>query len=313
MEMLWAITPFFLAGFFATVYARFTGINISMCVLFSYLYMGATPVECIVGMLMFNVFTYFTTYTQIHRMNVKSMVFFPGIRMAIPVLLTIAIAALNAFLGIIFFIFCFLMEIFAKSYKEMTPKVRPEKQQLIKLAIIAGVVISVGVAIVQFVPENYYYILAGIAVLLYTALMWFAGDRHKWSDVWDRFLYGTIFAAGLTGIDGTDWLQSMQRSKSASVLSRCYPIVINGGMIIALVVSYLMYHYFSLGALFATIGSAVGVRLFGLTEYSTKGKFSYVTMGLAVLTALVFMILQPVPSGFPVIPMADESMGFFQF
>jgi hypothetical protein len=313
MEMLLAITPFFMAGFFATVYARFTGINISMCVLFSYLYMGATPVECIVGMLMFNVFTYFTTYTQLRVMNIKSMVFFPGVRMAIPILLTIAFAALNAFFGIVFFIFCFLMEIFAKSYKEMDKKTKPAKQQLIQLSVIAGVIISIGVVVVQFIPANYYYIVAGVAVLAYTAWMWFGGDRHKWADIWDKFLYGSFFATGLTGIDGTDWLQSMQRSKSPSVLSRCYPIIINGGMIIALVVSYCIYHYFSLGALFATIGSAIGVRLFGLSAHSTKGTFSYVTMGLAVLTALVFMILQPVPAGFPVIPMADESMGFFQF
>lgn len=313
MEMLLAIAPFFMAGFLATAYARFTGINISMCVLFSYLYLGATPVECIVGMLMFNVFTYFTTYTQLHVMNIKNMVFFPGVRIAIPILLTIAFAAINAFFGIVFFIFCFLMEIFAKSYKEMDKKTKPAKQQLVQLSIIAGVIISIGVAVVQFIPENYYYIVAGIAVLAYTAWMWFGGDRHKWTDIWDKFLYGSFFVTGLSGIDGTDWIQSMQRSKSPSVLSRCYPIVINGGMIIALVVSYFMYQYFSLGALFATIGSAIGVRLFGLSEHSTKGTFSYVTMGLAVLTALVFMILQPVPSGFPAIPMADESMGLFQF
>jgi hypothetical protein len=246
-------------------------------------------------------------------MDIKKMVFFPGIRIAIPILLTIAIAALNAFFGIIFFIFCFLMEIFAKIYKEMDKKEKPTKQQLIQGAVIAGVLISVAAVLVQFIPENYYYIVAGAAVLLYTALMWFGGDRSKWTDVWDKFLYGSFFAAGLTGIDGTDWLQAMRRTKGSSILSQCYPIFINGGMIIALVVTYLTYHYFSLGALFATIGSAIGVRLFGLSEHSTKGTFSYVTMGLAVLTALIFMILQPAPTGFPVIPMADESMGFFQF
>ena len=83
-------------------------------------------------------------------------------------------------------------------------------------------------------------------------------------------------------------------------------------MIIALLASYAMYQYFSLGALFATIGSAVGIRLFGLYEHKEKGSFSYLTLGIAVLAALVFMIIQPVPTGFPVVPMADNA-GFFDF
>ena len=47
------------------------------------------------------------------------------------------------------------------------------------------------------------------------------------------------------------------RRNPESVLSKCFPIVINGAMLIALVASYAMYRYFSIGALFATIGTAV--------------------------------------------------------
>ena len=113
MEMLSAIAPFFVAGLLGTVFARFTGINMSMCVLLMFLYMGAKPVECIAAMLMFNVFTYFTVYSQLHVMKIKSFTFFPGVRLAIPILITIALAALNPFIGIVFFVFTFLMEIFA--------------------------------------------------------------------------------------------------------------------------------------------------------------------------------------------------------
>jgi hypothetical protein len=159
MEMLSAIAPFFVAGLMGTVFARFTGINMSMCVLLMFLYMGAKPVECIAAMLMFNVFTYFTVYSQLHVMKIKSFTFFPGVRLAIPILITIALAALNPFIGIVFFVFTFLMEIFAKIYKEMDAKSRPTKGKIGQMVVIAAILVTIGAAIVQFIPENYYYIV----------------------------------------------------------------------------------------------------------------------------------------------------------
>ena len=260
---------------------------------------GAKSVECIAAMLMFNVFTYFTVYSQLHVMKIKSFTFFPGVRLAIPILITIALAALNPFIGIVFFVFTFLMEIFAKIYKEMDAKSRPTKGKIGQMVVLAAVLVTIGTALVQFIPENYYYIVGGVTILIFALFMW------------DKLLYASTFLTGLSGIDGTDWLTAMRRNPE-SVLSKCYPIVINGAMIIALLASYAMYQYFSLGALFATIGSAVGIRLFGLYEHKEKGSFSYLTLGIAVLAALVFMIIQPVPTGFPVLPMADNA-GFFDF
>ena len=37
-------------------------------------------------------------------MKIKSFTFFPGVRLAIPILITIALAALNPFIGIVFFV-----------------------------------------------------------------------------------------------------------------------------------------------------------------------------------------------------------------
>lgn len=179
------------------------------------------------------------------------------------------------------------------------------------MVVLAAVLVTIGTALVQFVPENYYYIIGGVTILIYAFVMWRTGDRRKGTAWWDKLLYASTFLTGLSGIDGTDWLTAMRRNPE-SVLSKCYPIVINGAMIIALLASYAMYQYFSLGALFATIGSAVGIRLFGLYEHKEKGSFSYLTLGIAVLAALVFMIIQPVPTGFPVVPMADQT-GFFDF
>lgn len=307
MEMLWAILPFFNAGLICSVFSRFTGMNLSMCVLFAFLYMGATPIECISAMLMFNVFTYFTVYTQNHIFKMKDLTFFPGVKVAIPILLTVAFAAISPFFGITFFIFVFLMEIFAKRYKELNAKERPAKGALVKACVVSGIVIIIGAFLVQYVPANYYYIVGGIVTLYFVVLMWLAGDRRKWSDQWGQILSGTFFLTGLSGIDATDWIMSMKRNGGESVLSRCYDIIINGGTIIAVVVMYFVYHFFPIGALFATIGAAIGIRLFGLYGHSTKGKFSYVALGITVLVTLVFMILQPVPTGFPPVPGAEET------
>ena len=314
MELLSAILPFFGAGLLGAVFSRFTGMNMSMCLLMIFLYMGAKPGELIVAMLLFNVFTYFTVYSQEHRMNMKTFVIFPGVKFLLPVFITVILAAVSPFFSIVFFVIVFLLEIFAKIYQGIPQKVRPTKGQLVQMCVIASVLVVIGAVIVEFIPTAYYYILAGIVILAFAALMWFAGDRKKWNRSWDTILYGTTFLAGLTGIDATDWLTAMRRNEQ-SVLSRCYPIVINSAMVVGLIAAYLIFRYFSLGALFSTIGAAVGVRFFGVETHSTKGKFSYLTLGIAVLAALVFMIIQPQPVGFPELPMSDEQphFQFFNF
>lgn len=312
MEILIGVLPFLGAGFLGAVFSRFTGMNMSMCLLLIFLYMGAKPGELIIAMLLFNVFTYFTVYSQEHRMNMKTFAIFSGAKFLFPVFLTVIIAAISPFFGILFFVAVFLLEIFIKIYREMPKKVRPTKEKLILMCAIAGVLVILGTGAVELIPSDYYYILAGVVILAYAGLMWIAGDRKKWTSSWDMILYATTFVAGLTGIDATDWLTAMRRNDE-SVLSRCYPIVINTAMVLGLIVAYLLFRYFSLGALFATIGGAVGIRFFGIDPHSTRGKFSYLTIGIAVLTALVFMIVQPQPTGFPVLPMADEQPNLFNF
>ena len=314
MELLPAILPFFGAGLLGAVFSRFTGMNMSMCLLMIFLYMGAKPGELIVALLLFNVFTYFTVYSQEHRMSMKTFVIFPGVKFLLPVFITVVLAAFSPFFGIVFFVIVFLLEIFAKIYQGIPPKVRPTKSKLVQMCVTASVLVVIGTGIVAYVPSTYYYILAGIGILAFAALMWFAGDRKKWNRTWDTILYGTTFVTGLTGIDATDWLTAMRRNEQ-SALSRCYPIVINAAMVIGLIAAYLIFRYFSLGALFSTIGAAVGIRFFGVETHSTKGKFSYLTLGIAVLAALVFMIIQPQPIGFPELPMTEEQphFDFFNF
>lgn len=309
MELLEAILPFFSAGIAGAVFARFTGINMSMCMVAIYLYMGGRPAEVLAAMLVFNTFSFFTVYTQKQPMNLKSLHFFHGIRIVLPILVTVALAAINPFFGIAFFIAVFLAEVFARIYMNTPAKARPTQQDIIKMCVIASVLVIVGVAVVAVIPPMFYYIVPGVVVIAYAALMWFAGDRRKWQSQWDKILYATTFVTGLTGIDATDWLVPMKRAQD-TMLSRFYPVVINTASIVGMIVVYIMYQEFSIGSLFALIGASMVIRLFGIEEHSSRGKFSYLAMGLAVLAALVFMIIQPQPSGLPVIPVTETSGSF---
>lgn len=152
MEMLSAIAPFFVAGLLGTVFARFTGINMSMCVLLMFLYMGAKPVECIAAMLMFNVFTYFTVYSQLHVMKIKSFTFSPACAWPSRFDHHRPGCAQSLYWHRLF-VFTFLMEIFAKIYKEMDAKSRPTKGKIGQMVVIAAILVTIGAAIVQFIPE----------------------------------------------------------------------------------------------------------------------------------------------------------------
>lgn len=194
----------------------------------------------------------------------------------------------------------------------MNKKIRPTKQQLVQMSAVASVCVLVGVFVIQFIPEQYYYLVAGAAILLLTVLMWIAGDRRRLESQWDGILYASTFITGLVGIDATDWLMSMRRANQ-SMLARCYPIVINAASIVGLILAYGMYRYFSVGALFATIGASIGIRFFGVPEYSERGVFSRVTIALAIVAALIFLISQPQPTGILAVPVSNESGGLLHF
>lgn len=301
MESVMIILPFVGAGLFSAVFSRLTGMNLSMCMIFIFLYMGAIPEQAVAALLMFNAFTYFTTYSQKYPVQFQTFTFFKGAKFLIPIVITFALALVNPFFGIVFFVIVFLAEIFAKMYQALPVKVRPSRNQIIRMAVIASILAVVGVRVVHVIPTQYYFAVVGIVVVGIVLLMWFAGDRRRFSKSWDAILYGTAFLTGLTGMEIADWLQAMKRTE-ITVLSRMYSMVINIAIIVALVASYGFYSYFSLAALFATIGASLGIRFFGMYTYSEKGAFSYITMGITFVVALVFMIIQPQPSGFVDLP-----------
>ena len=184
-------------------------------------------------MLLFNTLTYFTVYSSAARHDDEDFIIFPGVKFIIPLVITLGLALLSPFLGIVFFVVVFLLEIFAKIYTSMNKKIRPTKQQLVQMSAVASVCVLVGVFVIQFIPEQYYYLVAGAAILLLTVLMWIAATPQVESQ-WDGILYASTFITGLVGIDATDWLMSMRRANQ-SMLARCYPIVINAASIVGLI------------------------------------------------------------------------------
>ena len=76
METATIILPFVGAGLVGALFSRFTGMNLSMCMLCIFLYMGATPEQTLAVLLMFNAFTYFTTYSQTHPVQFSTFTFF---------------------------------------------------------------------------------------------------------------------------------------------------------------------------------------------------------------------------------------------
>lgn len=308
LDNIWTLLPYFDAGIVAAVVARFTGMNLSMTVLFALLYIGATPVEAVMSMLVFNPFTYFTVYTQQHILGIKDLTFFPGAKMLIPVIVTLALATFNPFVGIIIFIALFLAESFAKVYKAMDVKKRPSARHIVFMTLGASVLMIIGLVLVQWFPEKYYYILAGAAALVFVIIMAVSSNRRAYTGMWDYLMYGSAFISGLTGIIADDWFGAMKRQKE-SALSQVYPIVMYSAAVITLLAGYGVYSYFSAGSLFLTIGAALTIRFLGVYDYGKSGKFSYLALGMTVLVILIFWLIQPVPTGLPEI--ADKATSLF--
>lgn len=300
------ILPFVGAGLVGALFSRFTGMNLSMCMLCIFLYMGATPEQTLAVLLMFNAFTYFTTYSQTHPVQFSTFTFFKGAKFIIPIVITFALAMVQPFFGIVFFVIVFLAEIFAKMYKATDRAVRPAKKELAKMAVIASVLGLLGTAGVMLIPERFYFIAAGVVIIGFVVFIRAAADRKRWQRSWDRILYFTALIMGVTGIDASDWLGAVKR-KDVSPLARMYPLVINIAIIAALIGSYVWYRYFSLAALFATIGASLGIRFFGVYRHGERGTFSYITLAITFVAVLVFMIIQPQPTGLPEFPEAHTS------
>ena len=116
MEYIFALLPYFAVGIVAAFISRFTGIAISFLLVPTLLYWGATPVEVVSFMLTFTLYNTFTLETQDVRLNFKELTFFPGWKLAIPLVISFGLSLVSPHLSIGLFIFFFILELGAALY-----------------------------------------------------------------------------------------------------------------------------------------------------------------------------------------------------
>ena len=119
MEYIFALLPYFTIGIVAAFISRFTGITISFLLVPTLLYWGATPVEVVSFMLTFTLYNTFTLETQDVRLDFKELTFFPGWKLAIPLVISFGLSLVSPHLSIGLFIFFFILELGAALYKRI--------------------------------------------------------------------------------------------------------------------------------------------------------------------------------------------------
>lgn len=297
MDIIFGILPFFNAGLLTAAVARVTGANMSILLLPVLLYMGATPYESLVLLLMFGLYNFFTLYTEKTNLTIKNFSFFPGWYCLIPIALIGALLYFDPFFGILGCVLWFIAEMAGLMYKKLPQKQKPAPMQLGTWMVGAAILGAIGAFLVQFIPMEYYYVVSGIVLLVITLFMWKAGkDRSAMQGSWDTIQYGFTFLTGLFGIEAADWFDAMRRTKM-SLLSHVYPLLINAAMIGALISAYLVSGRFTVSGLFIAIGSAIAVRFIGFPEMDKKGTFSYLATGIVVLAVICLYLTAPNPIG----------------
>lgn len=298
MEFVTALAPFLVMGFFAALLSRFTGLSSTMMLTPAVLYMGATPVETVSFMLTFILYNNFTMETQDLRLSLKEFTFFPGWRIAIPVVLTVAASVVVPFLALAFFITCFILEMGAAIYKRMKPQDQPPVREIVSNALLSALFCVIGVLLITFIPENLYYIAAGLGILVILGFAWYAGQhRDAFRGTWQRIWNALHLLLGLFGVEGAIYARGLKRSFSSKV-DYLMPLITVAAGFAGLLALFLVYNVFSIPSLVAAVGSAIAVRLFGVYEFNNRGGFSYVAIGLGILVVLCLYLVQPVPTGF---------------
>ncbi|MBS4914180.1 MAG: hypothetical protein KHZ77_08535 [Veillonella sp.] len=301
MDILLASLPYFGLGFIVAVLARFTGVAMSFLLVPTLLYWGATPLEVVAFMLTFVVYNNFTLETQDMRLEMKNLAFFRGWRIALPLVVALILAFVAPPLSVAFFIICFIMELGANVYRKIEPRHRPTMGQLGLITIISLLWCVVGVAILPWIPANYFYGVVGLVMLVITAFTWYAGKnrdafRTSWAQVWG---FMTIFL-GAFGLEFSTYIKGLRRNRGTS-FDTLLPLVTVIAALGGALMVFAMYNMFSMPSLIAAVGAALGTRAFGVYEYSKQGTFSYAAMAMAILAAVCLLLVAPVPTGLDLI------------
>jgi hypothetical protein len=301
MEFLFQALPYFNIGLVVAVLSRFTGASMTILVLPAILYLGAYPAEATIFLLTYGLYNFITVTSQQQGISLKSFPLFPGVKALIPMVIVVAAIALTTFGGIILFVAWFVAELSTLMYRSIDKDVRPKISSLVIMCTIASAIAVVGVvALAGFVkvfPVEWYYVAAGLVIFGVTFFMWQVGkDRSLYGRCWDKFLYGAVFLNGFMGLDISDWCEGLPRER-VTPLARVFPIVANWAMLVALTVSYLLFHYFAIMGLFAAIGSAIGIRFFGLYSFGRREGLPLLAIAIIIMAVFCLYLTQPIPIG----------------
>lgn len=297
MEIVLALLPYLGAGFIAAVISRFTGVALSFIVVPTLLYWGATPTELVSFMLTFAVYNGFTSETQDFRLNIKDLVLFKGWRVVIPLLISFALAFVMPPAAIAFFIFCFIAELAMSMYNRLPADQKPALGGVVLSVVTAAVWCLVGVFAVRFLPANFYFILVGLAILGLTGFAWYASvHRDAFCGTWNAIWNFLLLFLGLFGLDISLYSKALRRSftsKQDVMILVIYFVAAFVGVLALFASDFL----FSMEALVAAVGAAIGMRLFGMYEFSARGSFSYAAIAVTILAVVSLYLVSPVPHG----------------
>ena len=174
MEYIFALLPYFTIGIVAAFISRFTGITISFLLVPTLLYWGATPVEVV----SFTLYNTFTLETQDVRLDFKELTFFPGWKLAIPLVISFGLSLVSPHVSIGLFIFFFILELGAALYKRIPQAERPTLKQIGISSLLAAGWTIVGVLAYRHIPDTWYFLLVGIAMLGLTWFAYYAGANR---------------------------------------------------------------------------------------------------------------------------------------
>ena len=299
MEFVRVLLPFFTIGFLTAVTARFTGTAISMLMLPSLLYMGATPIEAVAFMLTFVLYNNFTQETQDVRLNRKEMTFFGGWKLVIPVAISVVAVPFFPAAAVGFFTLCFVMELAAALYKRLPENKRPTPKAAAITIAGASVVTAAGVFLIPLIPADEYFLPAGSAILIMHAFARYAGERREaFRGTWRSIWCGFYLFLGLFGIEASSYPRALGRRFKTDNMESMFPIVTVFAALVGMLTVFVVYGEFSIPALIGAIGAAIGVRLFGVYRFSENGSFSYTAIGMAFFAVLCLYLVSPDPVGF---------------
>ena len=297
-EIISALIPFLLLGLAAAGLSRVSGVALSMVIVPTLLIWGATAVDVIAFMLLFVVYNNFTMETQDVRLDYKDLVLFPKWRLCIPFILSLVAAFFVPAVGIAIFMACFVLELLATVYKRIPENKRPRLHRVVVTSILSAVVTAVGAYAGPKIPSDYYFICAGLAILIITGFAWYAGNhrdafRGPWETIWADF----NLLLGMFGVEASYYPAALTRS-NPNPMDRMLPMITVVGGYAGLMVVFGFYNIFSIPSLITAIGAAVGIRLFGLYEFPRNGSFSYLAIGFAVAAVVCLYLVSPTPVGF---------------